>query len=92
MAIHLLVIAIAGFTAARCLSCPISMSVWSVIIALSSNVVGMQLYLLVQPPWFIDPGYVAVNALIGGVGALVAAPAAAFVFRRLIWPQGDTSD
>ncbi len=86
MAIHLLVNTIAGFTAARCFSCPISMTVWSVIIAFASNVVGMQLYLMVQPSRYIDPNYVAINAMIGAIGALIAAPLLAFVFRRLLKP------
>lgn len=86
MAIHLLVNIIAGFTAARCFSCPISMSVWSIIIALGSNVAGMRLYLLIQPPWLINPDYVAVNAAVGAVAALFLAPLLAFVFRLLMRP------
>ncbi len=86
MAIHLLVNAIAGFTAARCFSCPISMTVWSIIIALASNVAGMRLYLWLQPPWTINPMYVAVNATVGAIAALIAAPLLAFLFRRLMRP------
>ena len=87
MAIHLLVNMIAGFTAARSFSCPISMSVWAIIIALSSNVAGMRLYLWVQPPWLINPTYVAINATVGAIAALVLAPLLAFLFRRLMRPM-----
>ena len=87
MAIHLLVNVIAGFTAARSFSCPISMTVWSIIIALASNVAGMRLYLLIQPPWLINPNFVAINATVGAIAALVLAPLLAFLFRRLMRPM-----
>ncbi|MEM6986368.1 MAG: hypothetical protein AAF499_07485 [Pseudomonadota bacterium] len=87
MAIHLLVNVIAGFTAARSFSCPISMTVWSIIIALASNVAGMRLYLLIQPPWLINPNFVAIHATVGAIAALVLAPLLAFLFRRLMRPM-----
>lgn len=86
MAIHLLVNVIAGFTAARSFSCPISMTIWSIIIALASNIAGMRLYLLIQPPWHINPTYVAVHATVGAITALLIAPLLAFLFRRLMRP------
>jgi|GEM_PF-4889397 len=42
--------------------------------------------LWLQPPWTINPMYVAVNATVGAIAALIAAPLLAFLFRRLMRP------